>query len=266
MAFPIGAVLGLAGSILGKPKTTSAGQNLTSTLAAAAEAEKYGFNPLEALRSGAAGIGPSVSGGIPGLASSLAAVGDAIDPAVKRAQRQDEERRKLDLDLARIKLDQARSGFALPQGGSATRGAALGNRAEAWASPGSANTVTRHNPERTSVQVGGTMVKPDKGWSDAEEIERRYGDVASWAYGLGVGAADFKETAGPTVNTASTNIEDLPLQERPPRWMARTWGRVPDGWDGDKPFWTYDPGGGQFGKTQLPPNKWASKDRPLKGN
>lgn len=260
----LGSILGVAGSILGKPKTTTSGQNLLSTLQAAQRAEKYGFNPLEALRSGAAGIGPSVSGGIPGLASSLASVGDAVDPATRAAEKQESERRKLDLDLARIKLDQARSGFALPQGDYVNGGARLGNRAEAWAAPGSADTVTRYNPERTAVQVGGKMVKPASGWSDAEEIERRYGDAASWAYGFGTIAADVAETVGPSDlkdGAGLDNISDLPLKERPPRWQAREWGRLPDGWDpadeGGRPYWFK--GGDRNHVTYVPPKQWKGK-------
>ena len=36
------------------------------------------------------------------------------------------------------------------------------------------------------LQISGYHVKKDKGWSDAQDIEDRYGDAVSWMYGLGV--------------------------------------------------------------------------------
>lgn len=43
--------------------------------------------------------------------------------------------------------------------------------------------------------VGGTKVDKNKQWSDAQDIEDRYGDVVSWMYGAGVLGADFYETS-----------------------------------------------------------------------
>lgn len=41
------------------------------------------------------------------------------------------------------------------------------------------------------MKIGGHAVKKNKEWSDAQIIEDRYGDVVSWAYGLGVVGADL---------------------------------------------------------------------------
>lgn len=46
--------------------------------------------------------------------------------------------------------------------------------------------------------IGGTAIagskwKTNSGWSDAELIEQRYGDLASWFYGIGTAAADAYE-------------------------------------------------------------------------
>jgi len=42
----------------------------------------------------------------------------------------------------------------------------------------------------TPSRMGGKTIRPDKRWSDAEEVEQRYGDAVSWLYGLLPGAAD----------------------------------------------------------------------------
>lgn len=51
--------------------------------------------------------------------------------------------------------------------------------------------------EATSVQVGGFWTQPHPGWSNAENLEKRYGDDGPiiWGYGIGVAAADVWNTA-----------------------------------------------------------------------
>lgn len=44
--------------------------------------------------------------------------------------------------------------------------------------------------EKTAIEIASYKTNPNQGWSDAELIEQRYGDVASWLYGLGVLGAD----------------------------------------------------------------------------
>ena len=43
---------------------------------------------------------------------------------------------------------------------------------------------------RTSIDVAGKSTTPHEGWSDAEDVETRYGDVVGPIYGVGVLAAD----------------------------------------------------------------------------
>ena len=43
---------------------------------------------------------------------------------------------------------------------------------------------------RTSIDVAGASTTPHEGWSDAEDVETRYGDVIGPIYGVGVLAAD----------------------------------------------------------------------------
>lgn len=57
------------------------------------------------------------------------------------------------------------------------------------------------------LTIGGLDVKPVPWMSDAEMVEQRYGDVASWVYGIGVGASD-----------AAINI-GIPVA----KWRRDTW-------------------------------------------
>jgi hypothetical protein len=43
---------------------------------------------------------------------------------------------------------------------------------------------------RTSIDIAGKSTTPHEGWSDAEEVEQRYGDVIGPIYGAGVLVAD----------------------------------------------------------------------------
>jgi hypothetical protein len=53
-----------------------------------------------------------------------------------------------------------------------------------------------NDPSRNNVmQIAGSNWSQDKGWSDTQKIEDRYGDLISWAYGLGVLGADSYKNA-----------------------------------------------------------------------
>lgn len=51
---------------------------------------------------------------------------------------------------------------------------------------------TMGNP--TALKVAGKKITKSKNWSDAQDIEDRYGDLVSWLYGIGVVTADGKLT------------------------------------------------------------------------
>lgn len=63
-----------------------------------------------------------------------------------------------------------------------------------------ASNIQRSNvPGRTmgdpnALKVAGKTLNKSKNWSDAQDIEDRYGDLVSWLYGLGVVTADGKLT------------------------------------------------------------------------
>lgn len=107
---------GLAGLFGKKKKATTPRDNLLSQAQGAREAaEKYGFNPLTMLQYGQTGAMSGGGGGAPPLASIDLIVNglSAFDPE-KRA---DEERQRaadqLNLDLAKLRLEQARSGVII---------------------------------------------------------------------------------------------------------------------------------------------------------
>ncbi|WP_323717587.1 hypothetical protein [Paracoccus aminovorans] len=117
MAIPwagIGAVLGGLGGLFGKkPKQPTPRQNLLSQAQGAREAaEKYGFNPLTMLQYGQPGGALGGGGGAPPLASiemltgGLAALDDELSGDADRRRAAE----RLEYDIAKLKLDQARSG------------------------------------------------------------------------------------------------------------------------------------------------------------
>jgi hypothetical protein len=59
------------------------------------------------------------------------------------------------------------------------------------------NEVGRNNlpPTANNLRIGGYKLTHNQGWSNAQDIEDRYGDLASWAYGLGVIGADGYSSA-----------------------------------------------------------------------
>lgn len=119
----VGSILGGIGGLFGgrkKQKTMSPAESMVSQAKGARWAsDEYGFNPLTMLQYGQPGAGAHIGmggGGAPPLASidlitgGLAGLDDVLsgDKARRRAADQ------LELDIAKIKLDQARSGVLLP--------------------------------------------------------------------------------------------------------------------------------------------------------
>lgn len=107
----IGGITGILGSK--KDKEKSPRDNLLSQAQGAREAaEKYGFNPLTMLQLGQTGGSLSGGGGAPPLASidlltsGLRGLDDIASGDAARRRQADQ----LELDLAKIKLDQMRSG------------------------------------------------------------------------------------------------------------------------------------------------------------
>lgn len=107
---------GLSGLFGKKKKAPSPRDNIMSQAQGARDAaEAYGFNPLTLLQYGQPGGSMAAGGGTPPLASiDLLTEGlSAFDPEAKAERERQRQADQLNLDLARIKLEQARSGVVL---------------------------------------------------------------------------------------------------------------------------------------------------------
>lgn len=113
----LGVATGLKGLFGKKEKAPSVQDNLLAQAAGArAAADKYGFNPLTMLQYGnTAGTGLAPAAGPPPLASLevLTSGLSEFDPQVKADRERQRQADELNLDLARLKLEQARSGVVL---------------------------------------------------------------------------------------------------------------------------------------------------------
>ncbi|WP_131725660.1 hypothetical protein ACTTAL_09400 [Rhodobacter capsulatus] len=114
----IGSVLsgiGAVGGLFGKKAPNAADNIDLQALGARRAAEKYGFNPLTLLQYGQPGGSLATAGGPPPLAS-LEFLGEIVsdfDPEVKADKERQRQADQLNLDLARLKLEQARSGVVI---------------------------------------------------------------------------------------------------------------------------------------------------------
>lgn len=109
----VSAVSGIKGLFSKEKKGPTPQQNIMSQAAGArAAAEKHGFNPLTLLQYGQTGATTGGGGGAPPLAS-LQAVTDGLmglDDILSGDRARRAAADQLEIDMARVKLDQARSG------------------------------------------------------------------------------------------------------------------------------------------------------------
>lgn len=117
----VSSVLGALSAAKGlrdKPKERSPRDNLLSQARGAREAaEKYGFNPLTMLQYGQTGASTGLMGGTPPLASAEALTGNlaALDRELSGDADRERAEKQLELELARVKLDQLKAGAGLVQ-------------------------------------------------------------------------------------------------------------------------------------------------------
>lgn len=189
----VGSVLGGLGGLFGSDDAPpSPRDNLLSQAQGAREAaDKYGFNPLTMLQYGNVGgsFGSGAGGAVPPLASIEAITGGLKD--LGQAFTDKNEQKKAHENLRR---DETVRALDKLRGLAPVSDAVFGNRARNATAVG-APTRTVSKPDRTSVMVGGAS-EPVHGLSDAEEFEKRYGDLASAGYGFMVLAADSIKNAG----------------------------------------------------------------------
>lgn len=234
----IGSVLGGLGGLFGKKQknaqVTTAQGILGQAQGSREAADRYGFNPLTLLANSSPMMGesggPSPLASIQMITDGLKDVDDITSGDAARRRAADQ----LNLDLAALKLDQARSGVVAtvpqyavsgigpgpsplgvrpvgvyPSNGQrfgAKNGQALfsASQGDLGDSQGRLRTVPvdRSGNDATRYSVGGFKLEPNPNWSDAEFIEQRHGDAASWLYGLGTIGADLSYNL-PRVRTRS---------------------------------------------------------------
>lgn len=224
---------GLSGLFGKKKKAPSPRDNIMSQAQGARDAAAaYGFNPLTLLQYGQPGGSMASSGGAPPLASiDLLTEGlSAFDPEAKAERDRQRQADELNLDLARLKLEQARSGVVLAP--PVAPGSLLGKTAVTVMQGGKAGgrnaesdyvVPNRGHPLADSLGVvgqpdptidrgaglfvGGQRWEGAPGWSPGEAIEQEYGDtmLLPELYSLGKFSADLAHNVGRWVTGAEAS-------------------------------------------------------------
>ena len=172
-----------------KPQTVT---NTVDYKRMVADAEAAGFNPLTALRAGgSAGFAVQrhpalLSAPIPPtspIGDFLSGIG-GVASAFANMQMQRAEYDLAQAQIANLNAD--------------TRHRNMMFRSPSYAGSAGVRTsggfeVAQPEP-LVAARIAGFQIAPDPWWSNAQEIEDRYGDLASWMYGIGVIAADGVET------------------------------------------------------------------------
>ena len=138
------------------------------------DAKKAGLHPLYALGHTGASYNPVSSP----MGQAISDAGNAISKGVSNAYEKELQKLNLENVRADIKLKESQS---------------LGYIADAKRASNIAMSGMKSNGANDKTMIGGTHVDKNKGWSDAEDIETRYGDLVSWLYGIGVIGADTIE-------------------------------------------------------------------------
>lgn len=252
---------GLSGLFSSKKGAPSARENTVKLAQGARQAaERYGFNPLTMLQYGG-GAGGGGGGGAPPLASVemlTSGLRDFDDITSGDAQRR-RAAEQLELDLARLKLDQARSGVAVaPVAAVNAVGAGpspLGRRAVTVMQGGAVADVPRavtrssakpdnpnashplrfslgnvSTPDQTldrgsGYYAGGYRIEGAPGWSSGETIEQEYGDgPIAWgmsALKLGADAAHNLKRLGSYWKAETLKKEGKPVYKIGGKYYAQ---------------------------------------------
>ena len=144
------------------------------------DAKKAGLHPLYALGANTTSFSP-----VPVTGS---ATGDAIARGASNVVKNMSQAKmnKLQTDLVEAQIQESRS-------------RSIAALAQAKATNAEADFVTKqaiesaHKRDQQNV-IAGTPIHEDPNWSDTQQMEDRYGDVAGAVYGLGVAGADFLST------------------------------------------------------------------------
>ena len=205
MAIAAKAVLpSLVSGLFGRSKNRAQGVDYKRLVS---DAQNAGINPLTALRNG----GTASYTRVPQL-SSNAFVGEAMANGLEtwfnREQiERDEEREQLENDILKEQLADLREqsktvrqdanyGYGLTSGyEGSSHGTVAPQLVESRFGRDSGGLRDSRRDGSPTPVVGGLATERNERFSDAQKVEDRYGDVASWAYGLGVVGADAFSSA-----------------------------------------------------------------------
>ena len=140
------------------------------------DAKASGIHPLYALGAPSMSMTPVMSG----QGDSIAQAGDAVGRGISTGYEKQLQQKNLENIQADIDLKKAQSANYVME---AKKASNLMMRQQTGRIAGNEN----------DVKIGGTKINQNKGWSNAEDIETRYGDLVSWLYGMGVIGGDFIE-------------------------------------------------------------------------
>ncbi|WP_157971279.1 hypothetical protein [Pseudogemmobacter bohemicus] len=213
---------GIAGLFGARRKNPSPRDNIMSQVSGWREAaDAYGFNPLTVAQYGnPGGTGLAASGpplaSFDMLASGFREIGDVVSGDADRRRAQEDAK----LDLAKLEIERLQAGRSADALGGVSP---LGNRPSTVGISGGTFQSPRvvSNPDRTSVQAGGVDVDPYEGNSDAEEYEKRYGDIVSAVVGIGNIVSDGFSTAAS--HALSKRDEYIKKNGKTPRQAADEW-------------------------------------------
>lgn len=253
---PLAAAIGVGGSLLGgifgrnsQRKAEARQREYDKPINVRARYEEAGVNPLLAFQGGVVGQSAAVSapnylGAAFADAAAIAADGILRNSAAQKLERAERLNAKLSQDLTDATLRPKIPGVYAAGGSVAAasggkNASVSGRRSDANAA---AEPTDLAGGPATRYVVGGVTLEPNPNFSDAELIETRHGDAASWLYGIGTVGADLaynKDKIGRAFGDAigAVPIDSMPLKDRPLRWMRRVWGREPDGFDAGQPYW-----------------------------
>lgn len=159
------------------------------------DAKNAGLHPLYALGANTTSFSP-----IPVTGS---ATGDAIARGASNIAKSMSQAKmnKLQTDLVEAQIQESRS-------------RSIAALAQAKATNAEADFVTKQAIESahrrdTQLVAGGIPISKDSNWSDTQDMEDRYGDVAGAIYGLAVGGVDAAKTAIARARAFHNRNEDL---------------------------------------------------------
>ena len=183
----IGGAVGAVGSLLRpapKPQVHTT-ENRINIKQLRDDAEAAGFNPLTIIRGGGlAGYGSSTSTSPAAPDTRLSDAFMTFGSGVAQFQYDPYAQRRSEAEIRLAEAQIAQWGRTSAPGGlSFQTPKAVGSQP---GYPGVAEPELLIDVRTSPVDIG-----PNPAWSNAQEVEDRYGDVASWLYGIAVGGADL---------------------------------------------------------------------------